>query len=71
MAMDRNSRGNRVMNVIIAAGVIVLVSGMMTTPWEGPESFVGNWFKQGMPYLVIGLAALAIGAPRYIRGGKR
>jgi hypothetical protein len=71
MATDRDSRAQRVLNVIIAAGVLAVVSAMMVTPRNGPDSWLDVWLTGGLPFLAIGLVGLALTAPRYIRGGER
>jgi hypothetical protein len=68
MAMDRDSRAQRIMNVAISLGVLTVLSFMSATPRNGPGGFIEEWVSSGLPLLLLGCAIIALRAPRYIRG---
>ncbi|MEO6359445.1 MAG: hypothetical protein ABIO43_02585 [Sphingomicrobium sp.] len=70
MAMDSESRANRIINIVIAAGFVLMLSCMVAAPRDGPNSYLDEWLKRGLPLLAIGWVMIAIGAPKYIRGKK-
>ena len=70
MAMDSESRANRIMNIVVIAGFVLVLSCMVAAPKNGPDSYFDEWLKRGLTLLAIGWIMIAIGAPKYIRGKK-
>ena len=68
--LKSESRGQRILNVVIFAGMAVVASGIAVTPRNGAEGFLQDWLKSGLPILSVLLAVLVVSAPGYIRGGK-
>ena len=70
MTMDRDSRVLRCVNVLIALGCWLVVTLMMATPREGPDSFLSAWLAKGAIWFVLGTVAILWGSPSYIRGRR-
>ena len=70
MTMDRDSRVLRAFNVLIALGCWLMVTLMMATPRDGPDSYFSAWLAKGAIWFVVGTVAILSGAPSYIRGRR-